>query len=692
MIEKDLDHGEDVEDRKEDNETLGGDNMSDDVLRREIGGIAEASWGQRLIKRESHDFYKGLVLGKESEKLSSKDLRDIYKHAKEQQDKAGTILKYLNDAIKSGVASENDRDFLLSKIIHEPEFVSKFIQAETLIKDKIKRMEEDRSKYDVIVNSPLAKGKDFLQVDEYTKVKVPGEKEFLKMKVPERRKFLKKIEEDFKKAEKYAEKEGDIESQKMTKEYQGLLEKAKKEGIIGKETVKKYMEDFKKVNLNEKKYWMRELKSENQLKRYEDLWKDIRKTFKGSSLKKIEGLREKMGYTELFREFGSMKEKEGQNIEVRYEKKIAELLKKKIISKHTYVAFLQDIKSQSFDGKQRYLESFPMQMRRYEILRAKIDQIKNKGAKKTLDKMYDSLDNGFSQIESTYNRLSGSAEGNVSSVAKSDADKELDTIENKEIKAAVKASMDKLDRTQKLTFTQKISNFFEGKTTQKEDPMTYQKNLYQAREKQRKLNFNEMRVCYMHESSEQEGQEAERLLDTNGDGESIKYSPVNDNEAQEGVEDLNPIQRTEGDLSFTEAPENHKKRNSLRIIKVGKGKLQRGPFGAGKSKVSKKAYDNKVPYHATKVVNADKTFEKNTYLNDKKEKQSVMRVEVNSIESIKSLNSEQSLNNKNTRVNNMVWLNGRYIELGLGDTRAMIRYNRKCLAKTTESEQERVAA
>ena len=239
MIEKEFDHREDAEDRKEVNEIPGDANMSADGLRKEIKRIAEALWDQSLIKRESYDFYRGLDTSKESLQLGVDDLKDIHKQAKDQQNKAGTILKYLNDAITSGVASENDRDFLLSKIIHEPEFVSQFTQAETLIKDKIKRMEEDRGEYDGIINSRLFQEKGYLQVDEHTKVKVPDEKEFLKMKVPERRKLLKKLEDDFKKAEKFTEKEGDIESQKLTKEYQGLLEKAQKEGVLGKVTVKK---------------------------------------------------------------------------------------------------------------------------------------------------------------------------------------------------------------------------------------------------------------------------------------------------------------------------------------------------------------------------------------------------------------------------------------------------------------------
>jgi hypothetical protein len=78
---------------------------------------------------------------------------------------------------------------------------------------------------------------------------------------------------------------------------------------MGEITIKKYLDGFKKIDNQEKAHWIKELKNGNQLRRYRELWGSIRSNLKGTNLEHMESLRDKMGWSQLFAEFGRVRAK-----------------------------------------------------------------------------------------------------------------------------------------------------------------------------------------------------------------------------------------------------------------------------------------------------------------------------------------------------------------------------------------------
>lgn len=180
-------------------------------------------------------------------------------------------------------------------------------QAEKDILESLENRRKERKEYDNLVSSPLIES-GFLLIDKNKKIPFPDETGYLNMSVPERRKWLKEIRKTIPQAKEYADNREKKETEELEKEYDILLQAAKKEGVIGNKTLEKFKEWFKGQEVKAKTYAISQFTKE--MNRYRVLWKDIRKNLKGSALSRLEALRDKMGYTELRSEF--MKEQYGE--------------------------------------------------------------------------------------------------------------------------------------------------------------------------------------------------------------------------------------------------------------------------------------------------------------------------------------------------------------------------------------------
>lgn len=434
-------------------------------------------------------------------------LQGFYKWIDQQWDKANKELKdmqsQINSGIKEGIMSEADREFLMDNLIltDEHDFVGKSEKIGELLDGKLKRMKEDRKEYDELMGHPLVKNTGFLKTDANTKIIIPNEKDFLKMQLPERRKLLEKAKKALPDALEYAKKQGGVESEKMTEEYADILNKAMKEGIIGKATIEKYMDGFKKIDLAEKKDWMQDMKNGNQLKRYKELWQNIRKTLNGSDLNRMEDLRDKMGYTELFTEFGKLKEQESLKITKEYDEKLDTSYQTKIISKHTKQEFSKDMQKQDLEKKRDYLNEFDNQMARYRQLRTQIDGLKDKRGQAILNGMYESGDNGFTEIDSAYKRMI-SHPGAPDAQTKSDPLAEVTDISVK--RGIMKAAelLKEKGRDKQNSFFIRLKRMVGGEQSENFNENSFQKNLRKVRDVKSVAKMSDNRAPAGSEKSE----------------------------------------------------------------------------------------------------------------------------------------------------------------------------------------------
>jgi hypothetical protein len=462
---------------------------SADEIRGKIGAFLPNSEFRKTLDRESLANYEKLVAKNgDVENDDVKSLTNIHKFMKGEFEKIQTVKKrmagLITQAIADNVITEEDKLFYQQKI-HANVFTGDQIvtkemmeRTENELSESIGKRQAERGEYDSIAKNPMIKNGE-LAVSDKEKIKIPDEKGYLKMSVPERRKFLKEVKDAMPKAKEFAEKNDEIESKKAEQDYSSLLEKAQKERVVGKKTAERSMENFKKLSLSEKKTWVKELANGNQLKRYRDLWSNIRKTLKGETLKRMEGLRDSKGYTELFAEFGKLKEQESLKLTTEYGQKLEQAYKGKVISKHTKSAFLKDMQGQTLEQKRFYMESFDMQMARYKTLRGQIDQMKDKGARRTLDDMYESENNGYSEIQARYTQL-------ISGHTDQKEDKKNPMAEVADIsvrKGIMKANelLKEQGREKRKTFLSRIRRMVAGEQNSRFNASGFQANLRQIK-------------------------------------------------------------------------------------------------------------------------------------------------------------------------------------------------------------------
>jgi hypothetical protein len=376
-------------------------------LRQEIKIIADESWKKQIISDKSYSEYSKLAMDIEDQKMTLEMLKSVRNFAKSHEEKAEAIQKRIELAKRSGVASENDEKFLMSHLIldNESDFVSRSSEAETLIMQKIARMEEDRKAYDKIADHKLVKNVGYLKPDANTKLEIPDAKGFLAMTVPERRAFLKKIEEALPMAEKYAEKVGTEETKELNKKYLEALDKALQKKIIGKKTHEKFVDGFNKIDKKEKEAWLKEFP--NQMAKYEKLWGEIRGTLKGDALAKMELLRDDKGYTEIFVEFGNVKESEKNRLDTDYSAKLIDFQKSGMVGKHTVDEFSNWMRQQDIKEKYKAVELMHDgsggQMEKYSKLN---EDIKKNLPKDARDYMKSKIDEwGYAEMKSQYDRF-----------------------------------------------------------------------------------------------------------------------------------------------------------------------------------------------------------------------------------------------------------------------------------------------
>ncbi len=453
---------------------------SEEQFRMEINRVANDSWKKGLISQESYDFYMKLSLESNADNKENMELlKNMYKYSREHHNKASIIDGYFEQAKRSGYMGTKDEKFLMSNIVHQPEFVNQFSSAEKLIKDKINRMKEDREAYDRIANHKLVKNVGYLKIDENTKIDIPNEKKFLEMTVPERRELLKKLQEALPKAEEYAEKVGGEESQELEKEYKTHLDKAYTEDkIIGLKTYNKFWDGFQKIDNKEKKHCIKEFSS--QINRYGKLWKDVRGNLRGDELEQMESSRDKMGYTELFVKYGETK----KGLDDKYEKNLEHFKEKGIIGEHVKNEFMSWVKDQDpkkkYDAIDKLHDKEGGQMERYQKLWGDIEKNLSKDHRTFMESKRDGW--GYTEMKNQYDQFIRGE--NVSSgEGKNDP---LSVINSTAVKTAIiRTNMDlkKHGKEKRKTFLNRLQRMFSREHRDQFDATGFQSSLRDNRVK-----------------------------------------------------------------------------------------------------------------------------------------------------------------------------------------------------------------
>jgi hypothetical protein len=484
--------GIESEDQRPD-ESDDGDRSADSI-RSKIGDFLRNPDFRKTLDAESLRNYEALAKKDGNTKsIDGKRMAGFYSFMKDKFEEIQTVKKRMSGliahAIKGGVIAEKDREFYQQKI-HENVFTGNQIvtkemmeKAERELAESLKKRESERLEYDSISKNPIVKN-GMLAVSETEKIKIPDEKRYLKMSVPDRRELLKKLKEALPRAEKYAEKTGQVESKELTEKYKGLLEKAYGKKIIGKKTYEKFLDGFKKIGKSEKETWVKEFPE--QMVRYEKLWQEIRSSLKGKALDHMESLRDEKGYTELFTEFGKTRDTEKNRMDKEYDSKLEKSIQQGVIGKNTAGEFKKWMKSQDLESKYDAVDKLHDgpggQMERYKKLH---DDIGKNLSGKQQEYIHSKLDGwGYTETKAQYDKFM-KGEKLPSDEGASKESNTLAAIRSTAVKTAIietEIALKEKGADKKQTFLSSIKRIFRNERRDDFDAKGFQARLHKDRE------------------------------------------------------------------------------------------------------------------------------------------------------------------------------------------------------------------
>lgn len=462
-------------------------------IRHQIGIIADSSLGANAISREVYEDYKKVAAGADGQAMSMEMLESTRKFASKHEDAVLRIHTRIQSARRSKIASEGDENFLMEQLnVKSFDFDKKADFYEKRVDEKLDHMRLDKNKYTELANHKLIKDIGYLKVDGNTRIDFPNETGFMKLTVPERRELLESIKEGLPKAEKYAEECEDKEGVKLVADYTKKLNAARKKGIIGEHTYKEFMygdgddKGFEDLDNDEKKYWLSEF--DNQMKPYEALQGQIDTTLKGDALKEMKSKIDDpdSGYTELFAEFGKVKDAESNRLNKEYKGELEKYRMQKnekggkkqgnnkgVIGKHTIDEFNSWMKGQDFPGKYEAAEKLKGEMLHYDKLWQKTEDLsedRQEFMKSKIDVW------GYTELNQQYERFKNGEE--VPQTVSDDTDMaSLSMIRSKEVRNAIVETdemLEKQGKGKRRTFIEVLDKMFRNVSRDKFDASSFE--------------------------------------------------------------------------------------------------------------------------------------------------------------------------------------------------------------------------
>ncbi|QQR83737.1 hypothetical protein IPJ72_00795 [Candidatus Peregrinibacteria bacterium] len=307
----------------------------------------------------------------------------------------------LEEGVQQKIMGKNDQAFLLQAVkdyynandLIDPDVLAKLLDA---IEGKLDRLKADKQRYEKLIQTNFP-GYVLHELPKNERAAFLSENDYLKMTVPERRVFLGNLEK--------AHSATVVARKKEEEAYAKLLNNP----YMGKATVAQFMKEFCALTRRrDRAEWLSEMENGHQIERYEDLWNEIEADFQGTPfLDKMYALKDSMGHSELTDAFYDMKSIEANKLERGYQYQLDRYQSAGIISAHTRLEFDADFDAQTFPTKYDYARQLPMQMRRYEALRHKIDALDPAFQKKARE-LYQSNQHGYTEIEEWYQSVQSS--------------------------------------------------------------------------------------------------------------------------------------------------------------------------------------------------------------------------------------------------------------------------------------------
>ncbi len=430
----------------------------------------------------------------------------------------------IDKAIDQKYGSKVDKNFLIENLILTGTINfgadEQAQELEKVIKNKIKRMKEDRQSFDDISNNKLA-NEGYLQVSKDNKFKLIDEKAYLNLSVPERRKYLKEAQKALKEAIIYSGIQEGIELPKLKKEYLVELKKIKDdEKIIGMTTFNKCAEALEKLKKPEEiKYWIEMMRDKKDFKEHRDLWKNIRSELPphSNALNKMDSARDKMGYTDLFKLYGEIKNIECKRLNDAYKAKLQTARNAQIISESTMEEFMKDedgMEKQDLKGKYKYMAGLSQQLARYNRLRSDINQL-DKGKQEQLNKLYKQPKMGFTEIRDAYRKIKDEKGAVVVTPNESESGlKLLNSITNPVVRDGISDSLKKIraqGKEKQERFLQLLKDMTQGISPNEYDNRSYQNELLNLSHPKNKALSNEVSSQSNKISIESVGNKANNL-------------------------------------------------------------------------------------------------------------------------------------------------------------------------------------
>lgn len=450
-------------------------------VRREIGIIADRSYDKKLISEEAYRGYREVAERKESHIISVSILKSTREFAEKHEEKAVRIHRKIQLAVTKKIASEKDEEFLMEALVAKNmKFVEQAGEIEALIDGKLERMRRDRERYDRLANHSAIRDTWCLRIDDNTQIDFPKEDLFLAMTVPERRELLDKIEAALSKAEGYTKERTETEESALTEKYVMKLDKAEEEGIIGRHTYDSFMNGFRKISREEKERWNQEF--DDQMERYRELWGQIRTTLRGEALKKMEGMVNTSGYTEIFSAFGSIRKTESDRLKTGYAKKLQEYRKEGIIGQCVIAQLTLQMGQQNLFDQYEAEKNLPGEILSYKKLWQKIGQLPKKQQNFLRSKIDDW---SYDELEREYNRLTDNEESDENKAEK----EAINQIRSGDVKEAITETDEILSEygggQKRKTFINLLDKMFQGVNRDTFDATSFETEI---RKKAMKIN------------------------------------------------------------------------------------------------------------------------------------------------------------------------------------------------------------
>jgi hypothetical protein len=425
----------------------------------------------------------------------------------------GEVEGRLENGVRNRILSSADHNRLLEGLLAEGDFVGKMREGKIMqqVEEALGQFQRDRETYDRIQTDPRFYNGGIQQRGR-APLLVPDLKAFLEMSLKARRAFLDKVRKILDRPV-VGRKKSSPEEIQVKERYQDKLAAARKEGVIGASVVQKFMGYFTALDSETKKVAFQNL--DQILEPYAKLWAEIRNTFTGPLLKRLEGLRDSMDHQQLRAQFETTVSSEGLRIEGEYAQKLEKARTQKILPLHIGQEWKKSMKEAKLDGKRKQLESLDGELLAYEKLRQKIDATKDRKLREKMEIVFEDPSKRLEEIQDAFGRMDKDKEGGDKGTKGREAIqvKILSEVKNARVRNALEKTQKESTHEEKRTMLGRLRYYLSGRRA--EDFKTFQQNVSQARVGQGAVSA-EKGVSSDHLSAEKVAREEVKSNDGHG--------------------------------------------------------------------------------------------------------------------------------------------------------------------------------